>query len=370
MLMYTWKYPAHPSGPFARRRALQKHKGGVIVQKLTMQDLADMAGVSRITVWKVLNNRPGVSSAVRDRVCKAAIECGIPLRDAPAPEGESKKRVFAVAVARPESSTFWMQIIHHLAQELSRFGAGLMYIYMPAAYQSGFVLPSSLSPAEIQAFVALNVYDATLLRMLSGCKMPKVFLDTVPALPVSALQGDLVLLEGRTRTREITKSLLASGRARLGFIGDVNYSQTNCDRYKGFLDAYKEAGLMSDPALSLTEHLDLHSHYEQIRRFLDALPALPDGFVCASDFIASFVRRYFEETGRKVDARFLITGFDDSREYPNVSGQITTVNVATEELGKMLARKLMYRADYPDAPFEVSYVSTQILYRGPLKKAQ
>ena len=74
------------------------------MQKLTMQDLADMAGVSRITVWKVLNNRPGVSSAVRDRVCKAAIECGIPLRDAPAPEGESKKRVFAVAVARPETS--------------------------------------------------------------------------------------------------------------------------------------------------------------------------------------------------------------------------------------------------------------------------
>ena len=101
MLMYTWEYPARPSGPFARRRALQKHKGGVIVQKLTMQDLADMAGVSRITVWKVLNNRPGVSSAVRDRVCKAAIECGIPLRDAPAPEGESKKRVYAVAVARP-----------------------------------------------------------------------------------------------------------------------------------------------------------------------------------------------------------------------------------------------------------------------------
>ena len=82
------------------------------------------------------------------------------------------------------------------------------------------------------------------------------------------------------------------------------------------------------------------------------------------------MRRYFEETGRKAGERFLITGFDDSREYPNVSGQITTVNVATEELGKMLARKLMYRADYPDAPFEVSYVSTQILYRGPLKKAQ
>ena len=65
-----------------------------------MQDLADRAGVSRITVWKVLNNRPGVSAAVRDKVCRAAIECGVPLRDAPAPEAVKKKRVFAVAVAR------------------------------------------------------------------------------------------------------------------------------------------------------------------------------------------------------------------------------------------------------------------------------
>ena len=340
------------------------------MQKPTMQDLADRAGVSRITVWKVLNNRPGVSAAVRDKVCRAAIECGVPLRDAPAPESVKKKRVFAVAVARPESSTFWMQIIHHLAQELSRFGAGLMYVYMPAAYQNGFALPAALSPEELAAFLVLNVYDATLLRMLSDNQLPKVFLDTVPALPANALHGDLVLLEGRARTREITKSLLASGRVHLGFVGDVNYSQTNFDRYKGFADAHREMGCPIDPAMSHTGHLGLRSHYEEISRFLDSLPSLPDGFVCASDFIASFVRRYFEETGRPVNERFLITGFDDSREYPNVSGQITTVNVATEELGKMLARKLMYRADYPAAPFEVSYVATQILYRGPLQKAQ
>lgn len=335
-----------------------------------MQDLADRAGVSRITVWKVLNNRPGVSDAVRDKVCRAAIECGIPLRDVPVSEPAKKKRVFAVAVARPESSTFWMQIIHHLAQELGRFGAGLMYVYMPAAYQNGFVLPASLSPEELAAFLVLNVYDATLLRMLSDSQLPKVFLDTVPEFPANALKGDLVLLEGRVRTREITKSLLASGRVHLGFVGDVNYSQTNCDRYKGFIDAHREMGRAMDPNMSHTERLGLRTHYEEIYQFLDKLPALPDGFVCASDFIASFVRRYFEETGRQTSDRFIITGFDDSREYPNVSGKITTVNVATEELGKMLARKLMYRADYPAAPFEVSYVATQILYRGALEKAQ
>ena len=45
--------------------------------KSTMQDLADAVGVSRITVWKALNDREGVSPRTKKRIQQKAAEMGL-----------------------------------------------------------------------------------------------------------------------------------------------------------------------------------------------------------------------------------------------------------------------------------------------------
>ena len=90
--------------------------------KSTMQDLADAVGVSRITVWKALNDREGVSPRTKKRIQQKAAEMGltdteIQMEKIPEKEtgrDEAEERTFSVVVSRPESSAFWMQIIHHL----------------------------------------------------------------------------------------------------------------------------------------------------------------------------------------------------------------------------------------------------------------
>ena len=303
------------------------------MSKPTMQDLADAAGVSRVTVWKALTNRPGVSQSIRETIQRAAEEMGFAAPSSARLYAE-RERTFSVVVSRPESSAFWMQIIHHIAKELTGSGINLMYTYMPTAWRKGFAVPASLQPDSVDGFIVLNVYDDKLLRLLAGQRVPKVFLDTVPGLRPPELSGDLVILEGRSRVREITRRLLDTGYRRLGFLGDVGYAQTNTDRYQGFLDAYQQSGLPRDPAFSLVGPLSLHAHYDEISSFLDGLHTLPDGFVCTSDFIAHFVHRYLQESGREPQERFVLTGFDNNLEYANVADQITTVKVETAALGR------------------------------------
>lgn len=340
--------------------------------KSTMQDLADAVGVSRITVWKALNDREGVSPRTKKRIQQKAAEMGltdteIQMEKTPEKEtgrDEAEERTFSVVVSRPESSAFWMQIIHHIAKELARSRINLMYTYMPSFYSEGYTLPASVK--NVDGLIVLNIYDARLLHMLNELPLPKVFLDTVPRMQPPELHGDLVLIEGRTCIREITRRLIDSGRTRLGFVGDVGYAQTNQDRYDGFLDALREKNLPQDPALCLTAPLSLRTHYEEISAFLDGLPELPQAIVCASDFIAHFVSRYLTESGRKTPKGFLLTGFDNNAEYGNVADKITTVHVETSALGKRLANKLLFRADHPQMPPEVCYITTEIVYRGPL----
>jgi len=335
------------------------------MSKPTMQDIANALSISRISVWKALNNRPGISEKLREKTINEAVRIGYINEPANSP-GRTRlpaasARNIAVVVSRPESSHFWMQIIHEIAKELSLYGANLMYTYLPTRYNKGDALPRSLSDRSLSGMIVLNVYSDQQLKMLANLILPKVFLDTVPSMPFEQLHGDLVMIEGRDTVRQITGRLLDNGKMRLGFIGDIDYAQTNMDRYLGFLDAHCERSLASDKSLNLTESLHLNTHYKQISNFLSDLKTMPNGFVCASDYIAHYVQQYFTEHGISQEA-VCLTGFDNNTEYVNVANKITTVDVQTKSLGERLANKIMFAVNHPNSSFELSYVSSEILY--------
>ena len=330
--------------------------------KPTMQDIANSLSISRISVWKALNNRSGISKELKEKVIKEAEQIGY--IENPDKFGLHKKanRTIAAVVSRPESSMFWMQIIHQIAKELSLRGANLMYTYMPTKYNEGDTLPEVLTNGSVSGIIVLNIYSQQQLKMLSELPLSKVFLDTVPALPPDQMNGDIVLIEGRASIREITGRLLDCGYNKLGFIGDIQYAQTNMDRYLGFTDAFSERNQKIDTTFNLTGKLYLNTHYEQIEQFLSSLKTMPDGFICASDYIAHFIQRYFIEN--EIDqSKIYLTGFDNNSEYTNVANKITTVDVQTESMGERLANKIMFAVENPNLPHEVCYVLTKIIYR-------
>ena len=149
------------------------------------------------------------------------------------PAAPAGTRTVSVVVSRPESSLFWMQIVHRLARELTVQGWNLMYTYLPAYGDESYTLPSALTDGSVSGVIVLNIYSKPLLQLLAALPLPKVFLDTVPGVGQPELGGDLLLLEGRDSVRQITGRLLDQGYRRLSFIGDVGYAQTNADRYKG-----------------------------------------------------------------------------------------------------------------------------------------
>ena len=333
------------------------------MDKPIMQDIAYALSTSRISVWKALNNKPGVSEELREKVLEKAKEIGYLKGLENAPENEkSAKRTIAAVVSRLESSSFWMQIIHQIAKELSLHNVNLMYTYMPVHYTDGDTLPGSLRDGSVSGIIVLNVYSEPQLKMLAELLAPKVFLDSVPTLPFDQMGGDVVLIEGRAAVREITGSLIDSGNPVLGFVGDINYAQTNMDRYMGFKDAYSMRGVKIDETYSMTGKLHLDTHYQQIEKFLNSLEKMPDGFVCASDYIAHFIEQYFLENN--IDrAKIHLTGFDNNSEYVNIANKITTVDVQTSSMGERLANKILFASDHPNLPHEVSYVLTKVIYR-------
>ena len=127
------------------------------MKKVTYQQVADALNISRVTVWKAVNDKPGIAPDTKRSILQKAVEMGYPISIADskninvvtAPPKASSPSIkncnVAVVVSRPETSTFWMNIIHHQAIALASHEVNMMYVYLPPTYSDDFTLPNCLT---------------------------------------------------------------------------------------------------------------------------------------------------------------------------------------------------------------------------------
>ena len=137
------------------------------MKKVTLQEIAASLGISRTTVWKVFSGHEGVSDSLKSRIIAKAQELGYefpenfqftPLADEQPPVN------IAVAVCRPETSLFWMNIIHQIAKEFTSRNINLVYVYLPTSIDETYVLPAALTGGTANGMIVLNVYNQRLLH--------------------------------------------------------------------------------------------------------------------------------------------------------------------------------------------------------------
>lgn len=341
------------------------------MKRPTMQMIADALEVSRITVWKVLNNRAGVSPLLRSQILEKAIEMGYPAPEiisrasASPASAESADDPFtiSVVVSRPDSSSFWINIIHEIAKEASRKNYTLQYTYVPCEIPDSYILPSNLTSGSIHGMVVLNVYDPKLYALLNNLSVPKVFLDCVSDFPIDSVNGDLILLEGMRAVEKITDTLIANKKKTIGFIGDIRYALTNHLRYEGYQKSMEKHGLAIQEKYCLTSSIGIQTYNAQISSFLSSLEQLPDAFVCVSDFVANCVYQYLAARGYRIPEDISLSGYDNIQEYVDLTEWLTTVDISTVHVGKRLFSQLDYRMLHPENDFETIYLNPHIIYR-------
>lgn len=335
------------------------------MKKVTMQDIANEIGVSRISVWKAFHDYPGISAKLKKDIFNKAEEMGY-LKNSikPAiPVVEEVSKTVSVIVSRPDSSKFWMDIIHQNAKELNKYNINLMYTYVPSYYKEGYQLPSILTSKQVAGAIVLNINDPKMTELINNLDMPMVFLDVPPKVKPESLKGDLILIEGRNATRQLTSHILSKGKSRIGFIGDINYAQTNFERYSGYLDAMSDYSLKVDSSICLTDPINIYHYEEEIHCFLKSLKPMPEAFVCVSDFVAQYVESYLSANGYSIPKDVAMTGFDGRKEYSNISEMLTTALVRTDSLGKRLASQLMFRMEHPNSPSAITYVLSEVILK-------
>jgi len=349
------------------------------MKKVTYQQIADALQISRVTVWKALNNRSGISPSTRQTILLKAVEMGYPIsllesdsniqQTSAMPVTPKRSSLtsaspinVAVVVSRPETSNFWMSIIHYQAMTFAQNDINLIYTYLPPTSKDTDSLPECLTNGTIQGIIIMNIYDTHQIEALNKLPVQKVFLDCPSVTEFSSLNGDLFLLEGLSSVDEIVQHMIDKGKRRIHFIGDIAYAQTNRERHLGYLRAMQRNNIPTDDIVNLTTPIEIESYQETIFEYLNSLDTLPEAIVCANDHIAYHVASYCREFGIRVPEDIMISGYDDNYEFNSIV-PLTTVHVSNARLGVRLANRLISRLQYPEDDFEFTYIRNKPVFR-------
>lgn len=341
------------------------------LKRVTMQDIADACGLSRNTVSKIFNEHDSVPSQTRDFVLAKAQELGYqhPLTqslqtDLPVSSVPVSQNIALLTHSKPMSHSFGSLFITNFTDQICRSGYNLKVFEISEEEYASGILPSHFILSEISAIVVIELFDREYTRMLCDLGIPVMLMDSYVRAPGDLMRCDLMYMENYAASTALTNRMISAGAQTLGFIGDPDHCSSFRERWNGFRGALTNSNLTLNPSICiLADDDEPYGEVDWVTEQLKAMPFIPDGFVCANDFLAIRTMQALRRMGLSIPEDVMITGFDGSPEAEVVDPPLTTSSIPSAEIGRISADLLLERIAYPDKPYRCTFVQTTPIWR-------
>src|SRR5450756_1055953 len=270
----------------ARSRGAMTQDDKAIGRRVTLEEVAPMAGVSRATVSRVVNGSPKVSPEARRAVEKAIARLGyVPNRAA---RSLVTRRSDSIGVVIPEPTArlfgdpFFLLFLNGIGTALAPRGIQLVLL-MPQSGEEEKRLEQYVAAGHIDGVVLTALHgDDPLPERLAARGVPVV----VNGRPPRGAQASYVDVDSRGGAAAAAAHLLAQGRRKVATISGSLDMPAAVDRLLGFRDALEAAGLPIDPSLEEVGDFSQEGAARAMHRLLERQPDL-DGVFVASDSMAA-----------------------------------------------------------------------------------
>ncbi len=299
------------------------------MSKVSITDVAERAGVSIKTVSRVLNREPNVRGATRDRV-ESAIAT---LKYTPNPFARSLagNRAFVVGLLYDNPSSSYVIDIQRGALNVCRREHYDLLIH-PCDFQS------SELPAEVGHLLRNSKVDGFLLTPpLSDHESLLTALRDANAHFVRVAPGDhaeidrSVFTNDRESCAEMTRYLVSLGHEAIGFIVGDPAHKAMAERYRGYKDGLKAAGLPVDQRLVKQGFNTFGSGVECAHAMLRQ-PLRPTAVFASNDEMAIGVMRVAHQAALRIPEDLSVVGFDDIPIGQQMFPALTTIRQPVEAM--------------------------------------
>ena len=338
----------------------------------TMQDIADACGLSRNTVSKVFNGRGAVPPATRALILQKAGELGygLPAEEQTAPSRASGGTIALLTNNMPMDYHFGTYFVTTFTDQICRAGYTLKMFEISAGELQAKHLPPHFIPEQTAGIVAIELFDSDYLNMICSLGLPTVVIDSPVHSILHLYPCDFVSMENVASINAVMKRLIALGARRIGFVGDKDHCGSFYERWFGYRLGLEQAKLKLDEHLCiLSPDASPYNDPDWLIAQMNRMPALPDAFVCANDYLAIHLMNALKKKGLRIPDDVMVTGFDGTSQSALVEPFLTTVQIPSVEIGRMSADVLLARIRNPELPFSWTHIRTNPVWRSSTRKA-
>jgi LacI family transcriptional regulator len=198
--------------------------------RVTIRDVARDAGVSPMTVSRVINHSPGVSERARRRVQSSIDELGyVPNRLA---RGLIQRKTGTLSVIVPDIANPFFSLVLHGAEQVawrSGYHVILCDTHGDLERERGYIEDMLAFRVEGVLIAPLGDRSRPNLRLLKRNNVPFVLIDR----SVAGFNADLVHGDSVQGARLLLEHLIALGHTRVGMITESSEVSTARDRLQG-----------------------------------------------------------------------------------------------------------------------------------------
>jgi LacI family transcriptional regulator len=332
----------------------------------TMRDVATRAGVSTMTVSRVLKDDTRVSDGTRRRVLAAVDALGYRL-NATARSlrlgGSGMIGLIVTNLANP----FYSRLALGVQEVASQHGLSMLLSNTGEQLDRERGLVEDLASRQVAGMIVVPAGSShSHLTPAALRDMPVV----LASRPPSGMAADCVLVDDFGGARDATAALIARGHRRIGFLGNPPAIHTGAERYRGYRAAHEAAGLTPDDRLVRRGLTDVATAERAARDLLapdgpgDAAPDAPTALFCTNNRLTQGAIRAV----RALDLPVALAGFDDFDLADILGMPLTIVSYDADEMGRQAARLLIERINGGPAatwPPRRTVLPTHVIRYGP-----
>ena len=332
---------------------------------VTLKDIAEKAGVSSMTVSRVMNgNTKEVSSRTSERIRKIAHEMGyVPNSSARALASRSSRLIAALLQEydedhNPLEDSYTSCFLGELALQIKKEGYDLMLHYVKDYSEITY----SLKSWNVAGAVFIGMVDESIRKLQEDNHIPLIFTDSYSSIRSITNVGIDDYMGGELAA----KHFLENGHRNLAFYGpEVLDNGVVMHRLRGFVTVLREAGLSLPPENFM--NLEVKDLGGELKKLCSGENPVT-GIFTTADNCAYQIYSEAYRMGIRVPEDLSVIGFDDLNMSARMTPPLTTVGQDIKKKAAVTCALLMKNIKEPDCPAENIVLGVKLAERASVRK--
>ena len=329
-----------------------------------LADVAQVVGVSAVTVSKALAGKSGVSEELRDKIKQIADEMGyISLSASKSSVSQNTGNIGIVLAAHflDVPISFYWKLYQHVISRLSEKNYFAILEIISTEAEKNIEIPNIIKEEKVDGIVVIGQmqkpYADYLIRKTD---IPVFFLDSYFAVD----NYDTVISDGFLGTYLLTSHLIENGHRDIAFLGTIKVTSSITDRYFGYYKALLENNIPFRPEWIIPDREENGNNLEDYE-----LPdELPTAFVCNCDLTANNLILQLEFLGMNVPEDISVVGFDNYTHRNRKLKKVTTYEVEMSKMAEVCVESLLKKIAGCAYPKGIQVIPGKLLCKETVRK--